>query len=61
MPHSKETLEVFPRGYRFADGYMHPSDTPGHGVDFDELLASRYPYSVRSTRQSQDRRTLWDW
>ena len=58
MPHSKETLEVFPHGYTFADGYMHPSDTPGHGVDFDEALASNI--SVRASLppgQSEDR---WD-
>ena len=62
MPHSKETLEVFPHGYRFADGYLHPSDTPGHGVDFDELHASRYPYerAYLPVNRKIDG-TLWDW
>ena len=23
---------------------MQPGDAPGHGVDFDEELAARYPY-----------------
>jgi mannonate dehydratase len=41
MPHPTETLDVFPRGYRFADGYMHPAEVPGHGVDFDEALAEK--------------------
>ncbi|MEU7901362.1 D-mannonate dehydratase ManD [Actinoplanes sp. NPDC049118] len=44
MPHTAETDAVFPHGYRFADGYLHPSEEPGLGVDIDEELAVRYPY-----------------
>ena len=44
MRHSPETLDVFPRAYRFKDGYMHPGDVPGHGVDFDERLAAKFEY-----------------
>ena len=44
MPHTPETDAVFPHAYRFADGYMHPGEEPGLGVDIDEELAARYPY-----------------
>ena len=62
MPHSKETLDVFPRAYRFADGYMHPAEAPGHGVDFDEALADKYPYdpAYLPVNRKLDG-TLWDW
>jgi mannonate dehydratase len=44
MKHSPLADEVFPHGYRFQGGYMHPGDQPGLGVDIDEKLAVRYPY-----------------
>jgi mannonate dehydratase len=48
LPHTAETDRVFPHGYRFADGYLHPAETPGLGVDIDEELAARYPYRPAS-------------
>ncbi|SDT00651.1 D-mannonate dehydratase ManD [Actinopolymorpha singaporensis] len=42
--HSEETLEVFPRAWSFADGYLHPGEAPGLGVDIDEGLAAKYEY-----------------
>ncbi len=44
MRHTLATDDVFPHGYRFADGYLHPGDQPGLGVDIDEQLAADYPY-----------------
>ena len=44
MPHTPETDRVFPHSYSFSDGYMHPGETPGIGVDIDEELAAHYPY-----------------
>jgi len=44
MRHSEETDAVFPHGYCFAEGAMHPGDAPGLGVDIDEALAAKYPY-----------------
>ncbi|GAA2559316.1 D-galactonate dehydratase family protein [Winogradskya consettensis] len=44
MRHTPETDEVFPHGYRYEGGYLHPSEEPGLGVDIDEELAARYPY-----------------
>jgi mannonate dehydratase len=48
MPHTAETDAVFPHGYRYEGGYLHPSEAPGLGVDIDESLAARYPYQARS-------------
>lgn len=44
MPHADLTDQVFPHGYAFQDGYMHPGDAAGLGVDIDETLAAQYPY-----------------
>ncbi len=44
MGHSPETLRAFAHHYRFEDGYMHPGDAPGLGVDIDEALAATQPY-----------------
>ena len=44
MRHTAETDAVFPHGYAFDAGYLHPGDKPGLGVDIDEALAATYPY-----------------
>lgn len=44
MKHAPETDKVFSHSYSFKDGFMHPGDTPGLGVDIDEALATKYPY-----------------
>ncbi|RKN08676.1 D-mannonate dehydratase ManD [Streptomyces radicis] len=44
MRHSAETLEVFRTSYTFTDGLLHPSDTPGLGVELDDAAAARFPY-----------------
>ncbi|MGO4726404.1 MULTISPECIES: D-mannonate dehydratase ManD [unclassified Inquilinus] len=44
MGYPDPALEVFPHAWSFADGFMHPGEAPGHGVDIDETLAARYPY-----------------
>ncbi|MBG0563976.1 D-mannonate dehydratase ManD [Actinoplanes aureus] len=48
MRHTDETDGVFPHSYHFADGYLHPGEEPGLGVDIDEELAGRYPYRPAS-------------
>jgi mannonate dehydratase len=48
MRHTAETDQVFPHSYHFADGYLHPSEAPGLGVDIDEELAAKYPYQAKS-------------
>jgi mannonate dehydratase len=44
MHHTKETDEVFPHTYSFSDGFLHPGDGPGLGVDYNEKLADKFPY-----------------
>jgi mannonate dehydratase len=44
MPHHADTDRVFPHQYGFQDGFMHPGEAPGLGVDIDESLAAKYPY-----------------
>ena len=44
MRHSADTLEVFRTSYRFEEGLLHPSDTPGLGVELDADAAARFPY-----------------
>jgi hypothetical protein len=38
------TAPVFPYAYYFKDGYLHPRDAVGHGVDIDEQEAEKLPY-----------------
>lgn len=45
MRHTEATDEVFPHGYHYDGGYLHPAETPGLGVDIDEQAAARYPYA----------------
>ncbi|WP_394437799.1 D-mannonate dehydratase ManD [Streptomyces sp. SGAir0957] len=44
MRHSAETLEVFRTSYRFSAGLLHPGDTPGLGVEYDDEAAARFAY-----------------
>ena len=44
MHHAAETDAVFPHAYSYKNGYLHPGDTPGLGVDIDEKAAAKYPY-----------------
>lgn len=62
MRHTDETDAVFPHAYTFENGYMHPGDTPGHGVDIDEALAADYPYQPKQLPIARRKDgTLWDW
>jgi mannonate dehydratase len=44
MAHAAISDRVFPHAYAYQDGYMHPGDAPGLGVDLDEALAATFPY-----------------
>jgi mannonate dehydratase len=44
MRHTRETDDVFPHAYYFKDGYLHPGEAAGLGVDYDEKLAGKFPY-----------------
>jgi mannonate dehydratase len=44
MPHSAQTNSVFAQSLSFVDGYLHPGDHPGLGVEVDEAAAAAFPY-----------------
>jgi mannonate dehydratase len=62
MRHTEETDAVFPHEYRFADGYLHPGEAAGLGVDLDEKRAASYPYrrAFLPVNRLEDG-TLHDW
>jgi len=62
MRHTAETDAVFPHAYTFADGFLHPGETAGHGVDIDEKLAAKYPYqrAYLPVNRLEDG-TMWNW
>ena len=62
MRHTAETDAVFPHGYSFADGMMHPGDAPGLGVDIDEKLAAKYAYkrAYLPVNRLEDG-SMWNW
>ena len=46
MQHGAKTNAVFQQSFTFTDGYLHPGDKPGLGVELDVDEAGRYPYEV---------------
>ncbi|MEY9853306.1 mannonate dehydratase [Leifsonia sp. EB41] len=44
MKHSADTHEVFRPAYTFEDGMLIPGETPGLGVDYDDVVADSFPY-----------------
>ena len=62
MQHSAETLQVFPHDYTFKEGRLFCGENPGHGVDLDEKLAARYPYSPKQLPIARlEDGAMWDW
>lgn len=62
MFHADPIDEVFPHDYSFRDGRLHAGERPGHGVEIDERLAAKYPYSPRQLPVARlEDGTMWDW
>ncbi len=62
MEHSEASNSVFLQSMRFEDGYMHPGDAPGLGVELDEAAASAFPYAPAYLPVSRLRDgTVHDW
>jgi mannonate dehydratase len=62
MRHTDETDAVFPHGYSFGNGMMHPGEAPGLGVDIDEALAAKHEYrpAYLPVNRLEDG-TMWNW
>jgi len=62
MRHTNETDEVFRHAYDFKDGYLHPGEEPGFGVDYNEDLAQKFPYerAYLPVNRKLDG-TMWNW
>ncbi|MCA9272763.1 MAG: D-galactonate dehydratase family protein [Phycisphaerales bacterium] len=62
MLHSEETREIFGAQYTFSDGYVHPGDSPGLGVEFDESSVEKHPYvpAYLPVNRKEDG-TMWNW
>ncbi|WP_024867496.1 D-mannonate dehydratase ManD [Pseudoxanthomonas suwonensis] len=62
MFHTNETDAVFPHDYVLRAGRLHVGDTPGIGVDIDEKLAAKYPYSPKQLPVARlEDGSMWDW
>jgi mannonate dehydratase len=44
MPHTEATDSVFLQSMSFNDGYLHPGENPGLGVELDEEAAAGFGY-----------------
>ncbi|THV27119.1 D-mannonate dehydratase ManD [Glycomyces paridis] len=44
MRHGAKTDQVFRQSFTWNDGYLHPGDRPGLGVELDVDEAGKYPY-----------------
>ena len=51
-----EILEVFPGAWTLDDGYLHPGDAIGHGVDIDEKLGGKISIPARLSAGEPSRR-----
>ncbi|RRN79560.1 MULTISPECIES: D-mannonate dehydratase ManD [Pseudoxanthomonas] len=62
MFHTDETDAVFPHDYVLRNGRLYVGDTPGIGVDIDEKLAAKYPYSPKQLPIARlEDGSMWDW
>ncbi|HJQ95861.1 MAG TPA: D-mannonate dehydratase ManD [Acidimicrobiia bacterium] len=44
MPHGDLTNAVFEQSFTWKDGFLHPGDSPGLGVEMNLEAASKHPY-----------------
>lgn len=62
LTHPKETRDVFDYEIGFEDGYLHARELPGHGVDFNEAAAEKYPYQASNMAISRlEDGSMWHW
>ena len=62
MGYHAETMDVFRCAWAYKDGYMHPGEAPGLGVEIDEALAAKHPYEPAYLPVARlEDGTLWNW
>lgn len=62
MQHGDLTNAVFEQSFTFAEGFLHPGDNPGIGVELDADVAGRYPYQTAYLPYNRLRDgTVHDW
>ena len=62
MPHGELTNAVFEQSFTFSDGYLHPGEKPGLGVNLDVDEAGKYPYQTAYLPFNRlDDGTVHDW
>ena len=62
MKHGEATNRVFQQSFRWEDGYLHPGEKPGLGVDLDHDEAGKYPYQTAYLPYNRLRDgTVHDW
>lgn len=62
MRHAPEIDEVFPRDYRFEEGFLLLAEAPGLGVDIDEKIAAKFPYDPKQLPVARlEDGTMWNW
>ena len=62
MGYPEQTMDVFQCGWRFEDGFMHPGEKPGLGVEIDEKEAAKYPYEPAYLPIARlEDGTVWNW
>lgn len=62
MGYPETVYEVFSPSWTFADGYLHPGDRPGLGVEVDEAAAAKHPYEPAYLPVARDRDgSVKDW
>ena len=45
MGYPAQVNEVFTHAYTLQDGYLHPGEAPGLGVEYNEEAAAKFPYA----------------
>lgn len=55
-PFSDTLRELFPGTPELKGGYMYSNDRPGLGIDIDEKVAARFPYTSPGRNRGTDRR-----
>ena len=52
---SQTLREVFPGCPEIKGGYLYANDQPGLGIDIDEKLAAKFPYTTPGRNRGTDR------